>query len=93
MKALLQPLQETAGYEDLCRQLRNNRGLLEVSGWLLAILNIRAFPPGLCLSISSDRCSQPLCSMPVALLGVVAKVQDSALALTECHPAGLGPAI
>ena len=34
MKALLQPLQETAGYEDLCRQLRNNRGLLEVSGCL-----------------------------------------------------------
>ena len=37
---------------------------------------------------------QPLCPKPVALPGVtVAKVQDPAFALVECHPMGFSPAI
>ena len=34
MKALLQPLADLAGYDDLCRQLRKNRGVIEVTGCL-----------------------------------------------------------
>ncbi|MBO5520707.1 MAG: transcription-repair coupling factor, partial [Eubacterium sp.] len=34
MKALLQPLADLAGYDDLCRQLRNNRGVIEITGCL-----------------------------------------------------------
>ena len=34
MKALLQPLKDLAGYEDLCRQIRTNRGMIEISGCL-----------------------------------------------------------
>ena len=34
MKALLQPLEDLAGYSDLRRQIRTNRGIIEVSGCL-----------------------------------------------------------
>jgi transcription-repair coupling factor (superfamily II helicase) len=34
MKALFQPLQDVAGYEDLLRQLKDNRGMIEISGCL-----------------------------------------------------------
>ena len=34
MKALLQPLADLAGYDDLCRQLRNNRGVVGITGCL-----------------------------------------------------------
>ena len=32
MKAFLQPLKDLAGYEDLRRQIRTNRGVIQVSG-------------------------------------------------------------